>query len=246
MSIFVMDKPTGGTSCRPPPTELRTKFFRIHRENTDCQPRRRSRVGLRIGHGPRHHVGGHGESSFPSQIHGRPGRAGPRRPHVHLSGHDVCPPPHNHYHIDEWLCFSSADLRTWTEHSVPLRAADFAWARGEAWAGQVVERDGRFYWYVTVEHATDRGKSVGVAVADRPEGPYRDARGSALISNSMTSPESGMMWDDIDPTVIVDDDGQAYLIWGNRRCYMARLAPGMTEIEGEIRTIDLPSYTEAP
>lgn len=163
-----------------------------------------------------------------------------------FAGHDVCPPPHNHYHIDEWLCFSSADLCTWTEHSVPLRASDFAWARGEAWAGQVVERDGRFYWYVTVEHATDRGKSVGVAVADRPEGPYRDARGSALISNSMTSPESGMMWDDIDPTVIVDDDGQAYLIWGNRRCYMVRLAPGMTEIEGEIRTIDLLSYTEAP
>lgn len=162
------------------------------------------------------------------------------------AGHDVCPAPHNYYKIDEWLVFSTADMHTWTEHAVPLRASDFAWAKGEAWASQVIQRNGKFYWYVTCEHATIKGKAIGVAVADRPEGPFRDARGTALVTNDMTSPESGMMWDDIDPTVIIDNDGQAYLIWGNSRCYMAKLKSNMTEIDGEITTIDLPNYTEAP
>lgn len=60
--------------------------------------------------------------------------------------------------------FSSPDLKTWTEHPVPLKAKDFSWAKGEAWASQVIERDGKFYWYVTVEHKTIPGKSIGVAV----------------------------------------------------------------------------------
>jgi beta-xylosidase len=53
-------------------------------------------------------------------------------------------------------------------------------------------------------------------------------------------------WDDIDPTVWIDDDGQAYLIWGNSRCYMAKLKENMTELDGEIQTIDVPAFEEAP
>ena len=83
-------------------------------------------------------------------------------------GHDECPPLNEHYLINEWCVFSSPDLKTWTEHPVPLKAKDFSWAKGEAWASQVIERDGKFSWYVTVEHKTIPGKSIGVAVSDSP------------------------------------------------------------------------------
>ena len=134
-------------------------------------------------------------------------------------GHDECPPPEEHYDLKEWCVFSSSDLKTWTEHAVPLKAKDFSWAKGEAWASQVIERDGKFYWYVTVEHKTIPGKSIGVAVSDSPTGPFVDARGSALITNDMTTDRSKSYWDDIDPTVFIDDDGQAYLYWGNSQCF---------------------------
>lgn len=135
---------------------------------------------------------------------------------------------------------------TFTEHSYTLKAKDFKWAKGDAWASQVIERNGKFYWYVTVEHATIPGKSIGVAVADSPTGPFKDARGSALITNDMTTEYTSIGWDDIDPTVIIDDDGQAYLFWGNTQCYYAKLKENMTELDGPIIPINLPRFTEAP
>lgn len=162
------------------------------------------------------------------------------------AGHDECQPPHNHYQLNEWLVFSSDDMVSWTEHAVPLQATDFKWAKGEAWASQVIERDGKFYWYVTVEHATIPGKSIGVAVADNPLGPFKDARGSAIITNDMTTAYTKIGWDDIDPTVWIDDDGQAYLFWGNTQCYYAKLKDNMIELDGPIMTVDLPNFTEAP
>jgi Glycosyl hydrolases family 43 len=72
------------------------------------------------------------------------------------------------------LCFSSTDLRTWTSHGSPLHARDFAWSSGGAKGSNVVERDGRFYWYVAVNHASIDGGAIGVAVADAPTGPFRD------------------------------------------------------------------------
>jgi len=162
------------------------------------------------------------------------------------AGHDGCPPPAEHYLLNEWLGFSTPAFKTWTEHPVPLRAKDFSWAKGEAWASQAIERDGKFYWYVTVEHATVPGKSIGVAVADNPVGPFRDARGTALITNDMTTEYTQIFWDDIDPTVFIDDDGQAYLFWGNTQCYYAKLKENMIELDGPIIPIDLPRFTEAP
>ena len=43
-------------------------------------------------------------------------------------GHDECPPPAEHYLLNEWCVFSSSDLKTWTEHTSPLKAKDFSWA----------------------------------------------------------------------------------------------------------------------
>ena len=159
------------------------------------------------------------------------------------TGHDEAPPGVEDYVMHDWLCFSSADMVHWKEYATPLRAADFNWANDGAWASQVVERNGRFYWYVAVKHRTIHGSAIGVAVSDKPTGPFHDARGSALISNDIT-PFIQSDKDDIDPTVLVDDDGQAYIFWGNARCYYARLKKNMTELDGPIRTIPLPGFTE--
>jgi hypothetical protein len=159
------------------------------------------------------------------------------------TGHDEAPPGEYKYVMNEWLCFSSTDMVNWTEHPIPLKATGFKWVKGGAWASQVIERHGKFFWYVAVEHNTIPGRAIGVAVANRPEGPYKDARGSALVSNDMTTFIDSDK-DDIDPTVIIDDDGQAYLFWGNGMCYYARLKENMIELEGEIKKVDLPDFSE--
>jgi beta-xylosidase len=161
------------------------------------------------------------------------------------TGHDEAVPPKEGYEMNEWLCFSSADLIHWTEHAVPLQVKDFSWAKADAWASQVIERNKKFYWYVAVEHSSIPGKAIGVAIADNPAGPFKDARGSALITNDMTK-ATNIMWDDIDPTVFIDDNKQAFLFWGNRKCYYAKLKENMIELDGDIKTINLPDYTEAP
>ncbi|RYY27799.1 MAG: glycoside hydrolase [Sphingobacteriaceae bacterium] len=161
------------------------------------------------------------------------------------TGHDVAPPREQSYRMHEWLCFSSADMINWTEHSSPLNVKDFAWAKDDAWASQVIERNGKFYWYVAITHNTIHGKAIGVAVADSPTGPFKDARGSALITNDMTK-AAKISWDDIDPTVIIDDNGQAYLIWGNTACYYAKLKKNMIELDSPIQTFNVPQFTEAP
>lgn len=160
-------------------------------------------------------------------------------------GHDQASVERNFYDLREWLVYSSTDMVNWKEYPVPLSVKDFEWAKADAWAAEVIEKDGKFYWYVTVEHGTIPGKSIGVAVSDSPTGPFKDARGSAIITNDMTK-ETHISWDDIDPSVYIDDDGQAYLFWGNTVCYYAKLKDNMIELDGEIKTIPLPYFTEAP
>lgn len=161
-------------------------------------------------------------------------------------GHDEATDNATFYNLREWLVFSSTDMVTWTSHSAPLRALDFSWAKGDAWASQVVEKGGKFYWYTTVRHKdTKPGFAIGVAVSDSPTGPFTDARGTALITNDMTT-QTPIDWDDIDPTVFVDDSGQAYIYWGNTVLKWAKLKASMTELDGAISTISLPFFTEAP
>ena len=174
------------------------------------------------------------------------------------AGHDEAALDLHFYDIREWLVFSSSDLVNWKSYPVPLSVKDFKWAERHAWASHVVEKGGKFYWYVTVYHDdTNPGFAVGVAVSETPEGPFEDARGSALVTNDMTEapfqredPETGervdMDWDDIDPAVYIDEKGQAWLFWGNTKCRYARLKDNMIELGGPIHTIDLPGFTEAP
>jgi beta-xylosidase len=161
------------------------------------------------------------------------------------AGHDEAPNDFNFYKMNEWLVYSTSDMVHWQEHPVPLKVTDFTWAKSDAWAAQVIERNGKFYWYVTVEHRTINGKAIGVAVSDSPTGPFKDALGYALITNDMTT-QTNISWDDIDPTVLIDDDGQAYLFWGNTVCHYVKLKANMIELDGAIQTISLPNYTEAP
>jgi beta-xylosidase len=161
------------------------------------------------------------------------------------TGHDVAPEKRNSYEMHDWTCFSSSDMINWTEHVTPLSVKDFKWAKDDAWASQVIERNRKFYWYVAITHATIHGKAIGVAVADNPTGPFKDAIGAALITNDMTT-ETKISWDDIDPTVFIDDNGQAYLFWGNTVLKYVKLKENMIEMDGPIKTISLPHFTEAP
>ncbi|GAB2805619.1 glycoside hydrolase family 43 protein [Ferruginibacter profundus] len=163
------------------------------------------------------------------------------------TGHDVAPEKRNGYEMHEWLCFSTSDMKTFTEHPSPLNVKAFKWAKDDAWASQVIERNGKFYWYVAVTHdSTHRGKAIGVAVSDNPLGPFTDAKGSAIITNDMTT-ESKISWDDIDPTVFIDDNKQAYLFWGNTTLHYVKLKENMIDMDGPIQTIsNLPHFTEAP
>jgi beta-xylosidase len=158
-------------------------------------------------------------------------------------------PPNRGYTMNRWVCYSSKDMKTWTSHGSPLAPKDFSWAKGDAWASQVIGRGGKFYFYATVEHDSSKpGKAIGVAVADHPAGPFKDARGTALVTNDMTK-ATKISWDDIDPTVWIEDNGQAWLFWGNQKCYYAKLEANMTELDGPIRVIpdaQVPNFTEAP
>lgn len=146
----------------------------------------------------------------------------------------------------EWLAYSTTDMRQWTFHGPIMKVTDFRWAMKDAWAAQVIEKHGRFWLYAAVEHdGTKPGKAIGVAVSDKPEGPFVDAKGSALVSNDMT-PRGTHSWEDIDPTVFTDDDGTTWIAWGNRQCYIARLGADMVSIEGPIREITPPHFEEGP
>jgi hypothetical protein len=66
--------------------------------------------------------------------------------------------------------------------------------------------------------------------SDNPLGPFKDAKGSAIITNDLTTAQTKISWDDIDPTVIVDNDNQAYLFWGNTQCYYVKLKENMVDL----------------
>jgi beta-xylosidase len=158
------------------------------------------------------------------------------------TGHDEAPVGVEDYVMNDWLCFSSTDLVNWTEHPIPLKSAAFSWSRGGAYAPKVIERNGKFYFYAPVTHETIRGRAIGVAVADTPVGPFRDAIGSALITGEMTNHEEEFV--NIDPTVVIDNDGQAYIFWGKSQCYYAKLKSNMIELDGEIKTVEFPNFEE--
>ena len=127
------------------------------------------------------------------------------------------------FKMQDWLLYSSTDMVNWTEHGAVASLKDFAWVPYDngAWAVQCVERNGKFYLYCPMPG----GVGIGVLVADTPYGPFKDPIGKPLIKNSNH---------DIDPTVMIDDDGQAYMYWGNPKVYYVKLNEDMISYSGEI------------
>jgi acetyl esterase/lipase len=151
------------------------------------------------------------------------------------------------FNITEWLCYSTKDMKTWTDHGSVLKPTDFNYGVGEAWASQVVEKDGKFYYYTTMQAGEPyNSKVIGVAVSDSPTGPFVDPLGKPLITDDMTSNGPRGWWNDIDPTVFIDDDGTPWMCWGNGTCFLVKLKPDMITLDGEIEVLEMPRYVEGP
>ncbi|MFI6270826.1 family 43 glycosylhydrolase [Micromonospora zamorensis] len=133
-----------------------------------------------------------------------------------------------YFTMREWRVWSSADMVNWTDHGSPMSLSTFAWADANAWAGQVIARNGKFYWYVPVRQRSNGQMVIGVGVADSPTGPFRDAIGRPLVGNN-----------EIDPSVFIDDDGQAYLYWGNPGLWYVKLNSDMISYFGSATRIAL-------
>jgi hypothetical protein len=132
--------------------------------------------------------------------------------------------------MNNWNLYSTNDMVNWTDHGVVLSYYDFEWAKGDAWAPQCIERDGKFYMYVPMISKTNNRGAIGVAVADSPMGPFYDPIGAPLVQTD---------WGDIDPSVFIDDDGQAYMYWGNPNLYYVKLNDNMISYDGEVVKVPL-------
>jgi len=138
----------------------------------------------------------------------------------------------------DWLLWSTTDMVNWTEHGAVASLKDFSWRNRDngAWAIQTVQRNGKYYLYAPLH-----GHGIGVLVADTPYGPFRDPLGQPLVWQKEH-------WDDIDPTVYIDDDGQAYMYWGNPNTYYVKLNDDMISVKGDIVKLDykIEHYQEGP
>jgi len=149
------------------------------------------------------------------------------RLYVHTT-HDEDVTVSNFFTMNDWRVYSTADMVNWTDHGSPLSYKDFSWGKGDAWAGQCIPRNGKFYFYVPMNNCC--GTKIGVAVSNSPTGPFTDPLGKALISTG-----SG----NIDPTVFIDDDGQAYLYWGNPDLMYVKLNADMISYSGTPTKVSL-------
>lgn len=162
------------------------------------------------------------------------------------TGHDEAPNNDKFFEMHDWLAYSSTDMVNWKAHGPVMKGVDFKWAvPGFAWASHMVEKDGTFYFYTTVRHdETKPGFAIGVATSDSPTGPFKDAIGKALVTDDMTK-QTPNDWDDIDPAIFIEENGDAYMFFGNLMPKYVKLKDNMLELDGEIKTIDVPNYTEA-
>jgi arabinoxylan arabinofuranohydrolase len=134
----------------------------------------------------------------------------------------------------DWHVFSTDDMIHWKDHGVIFSLKDITWAKIHAWAPDCIERNGKYYFYFPADD------QIGVAVSDSPTGPFKDALGKPLIGRN----EAGIR--SIDPAVFIDDDGQAYLYFGNSsgKLGVVKLKSDMITRDGPIQVLDLHNYHE--
>jgi beta-xylosidase len=147
-----------------------------------------------------------------------------------FSSHDQDVGEKNNFNMKDWVLATTTDMVNWTQHGAIASLRDFPWAAKEisgwdgvnngAWAPQAIERDGKWYLYAPVQ-----GRGIGVLVADNPLGPYTDPLKKPLID---------ARYDSIDPTVYVDDKGQAYLAWGNPGLWSVKLNKDMISYDTSV------------
>ncbi|WP_438008288.1 glycoside hydrolase family 43 protein [Sorangium sp. So ce321] len=151
------------------------------------------------------------------------------------TSHDEDVSVNNFYTMNDWRLYSTTDMVNWTDHGSVASYRTFSWGTGDAWAPQGVARNGKYYLYVPLNNAT--GARIGVGVSDNVAGPFMDPLGKELAATG-----SG----NIDPTVFVDDDGQAYMYWGNGTLRYVKLNSDMTSTSGSITNAPLSGFTEGP
>lgn len=129
----------------------------------------------------------------------------------------------------DWFCmedyhvFSSANLTDWTDHGVIVTQTKVPWLTRinyDMWAPDCVFKNGKYYFYFPV------GGRIGVATADKPEGPY----------TVLDKPVEGIRG--IDPVVLIDKDGQSYIFTSMGRISVAKLKDNMIETDGQPKAID--------
>lgn len=135
------------------------------------------------------------------------------------------------FDMDDYHVFSSSNLIDWIDHGIALSINDIVWAKEKAWAPDCAFYNGKYYFYFP----TDRSY-IGVAVGDKPEGPFSDPIGKPLISKN--SPGVINTRDFIDPTVFIDDDGTPYLFFGQIDLNVIELNNDMVSYSGSVKQIE--------
>lgn len=143
--------------------------------------------------------------------------------------------------------FSSKDLIHWTRHEKVLSKENISWLRRALWAPSVIEKDGTYYIYFGANDMHEKGEGgIGVAVADNPAGPFKDALGHPLIDEVINGAQP------IDQFVFKDDDGTYYMYYGGwRHCNMVKLGNDLKSLvpfeDGTIyKEITPKGYVEGP
>lgn len=139
------------------------------------------------------------------------------------------------YTMFDWYCFSTKDMVNWTNHGPIFSLDDIEWADDRAWAPQCIGRNGKYYLYCPV-HKKDGGMAIAVGVSDSPTGPFKDL-GHPLVDEGD--------WNDIDPTVFIDDDGQAYLYFGNPELRYVLLNEDMISYDESVGVCKIPMTVES-
>ncbi|SDX18427.1 Carbohydrate binding module (family 6) [Lutibacter oricola] len=137
----------------------------------------------------------------------------------------------NGFCMPYYHAFSTEDLTTWEDHGKIIDQTEVPWGKKDGfgmWAPDCVEKDGVYYYYYPAP-PTDKSafRRVGVATANDPEGPY-------LLENDYIKGVDG-----IDPNVLIDDDGRAYLYYGGGKTLrVAELNADMKSIKGKPKVIE--------
>ena len=154
--------------------------------------------------------------------------------------HDI---PASEGQRQDWFCmadyhvFSSENLTVWTDHGMILSQEQVPWGKTDAysmWAPDCVYKNGKYYFYFPNAPKDGRGFAVGVAIANQPEGPF----------TCMQEPIMGISG--IDPCVLIDDDGSAYIYWSGMGIRGARLKENMLELDGELQEVKIPKRDGMP